>query len=130
MANEKAATAAAGFASEEAVAALAVRLTAIEQTLAAKIPGFESVGGRVTELSSAFQQANTRLAAIETAVKALAEAPPPVGAEALQAISDRLDNVSARLGVVEQTRARGGRLSQRLASIEARLPQDGGNTNG
>lgn len=121
MASDKAA-ASAGFASAEEVAALATRLTAIEQTLAAKIPGFEAVGGRVTELSSAFQEANRRLAAIETAVRALAEAPPPAGAEAIQALADRLDNVVSRLDVVEQTRARGGRLSQRLASIEARLP--------
>lgn len=118
MANEKAA-----FASSEEVAALAARLTAIEQTLAEKIPGFEGVGARVSELSSAFQQANTRLSALEALVRNMTDQ-PATGEAALREINSRLSNLSDRLAVVEQTRARGGRLSQRLALIESRLPEE------
>jgi len=110
-----------GMATAEEVAALATRLTAIEQTLAQKMPGFEQVGTRVAELSTAFQSANSRLSALEVAVKALAEAPVSGGAEEVAALRSAVETLSTRLGVVEQTRARGGRLSNRLASIEAKL---------
>ncbi len=122
MANEKAAAADDGLAGQ--VAALAARITGIEQTLAAKIPGFEQVGGRVAELSTAFQAANQRLAAFDQRLTAIEEEPPAAGEEALAALASALDNLAVRLAAVEQVRTRGGRLSRRLADIEARLPPE------
>jgi hypothetical protein len=112
-----------GSATAEEVAALATRITALEQLLAQKIPGFEAVGGRVSELSTAFQSANQRLAGLESAVQELKDTPAPGGAEDIALLRSEVAAMSARVEAVEQTRARGGRLSNRLASIEAKLDQ-------
>lgn len=112
-----------GAASAEEVAALAARITGIEQMLAAKIPGFEAVSGRVSELSTAFQAANARLANVETAIQEIRDTPAPGGAEDIALLRADVAALTERLSSVEQTRARGGRLSRRLASIEAKLDE-------
>jgi uncharacterized coiled-coil protein SlyX len=125
MATDKSA---APMVSPEEVAALAVRITALEQTLATKMPGFEAVGGRVSELSTAFQAANARLSTLEAALIDLQAMPAPSD-EALEAIGARVDALAERVTAVENTRARGGRLSSRLASIETKLDQLTGGGN-
>lgn len=104
------------------VAGLEVRVTALETTLAQKIPGFEQVAGRVTELSGAFQNANVRLAGLEAAVEALGAAAPPPGEQRLSALEAAVAALTDKVATLAATRARTG-LSGRLLSIEAKLDQ-------
>lgn len=96
------------------------RVTGIEQTLAAKIPGFEQVGTRVTELSGAFLQANGRLAALEAGLEALQAAAPAPAEQRLAAVEQALALLAERVTALAATRGRSG-LSGRLASIEEKL---------
>lgn len=109
------------MAEKDEIAELSRRITTIEQLLVQKLPGFEAVAGRVGELATAFQQANGRLSDVETAVQAIRDAPLPGGAQDIADLRASVDALSARVSGIEQTRARGGTLSQRLASIEAKL---------
>ncbi len=104
------------------IAALETRFTALETMLNQKIPGFETVAARVTELSGAFQQANRRLAAIEAAVLALQEAPSPVDEQRISAIEAGFTSLSATVTQLAATRGRSG-LSGRLRGIEEKLDQ-------
>lgn len=118
MANDKD-----GLGTPDEIAALTARITAMEQLLAAKIPGFEQVGTRVAELSTAFQKANERLAGLESAVTVIQEAP----AVDLSTLTNAVGELTTRVAAIETVRLRGGTLSRRLADIEARLPEP---TNG
>jgi hypothetical protein len=102
------------------VAALELRLTVVEQLLAQKIPGFEAVGARVSELSAGFLAANGRFTAIEQAIEALTTAAPPPGAERLAALETALVTLSGTVSTLQATRGRTG-LSGRLRSIEEKL---------
>jgi uncharacterized protein YceH (UPF0502 family) len=104
------------------VAALELRVTALETMLAQKIPGFETVAGRVTELSGAFQNANIRLTSLEATVAAIQEQAPPPSEQRLAAIEASVAALSAQVGTLAATRARTG-LSGRLRSIEDKLDQ-------
>lgn len=117
---EKEAAAEEGLAAR--VAALEARFTGMEQLLASKIPGFEAVGVRVTELSGAFQAANRRLTAIEAAVSEMQAAPPTVDEARIAAIEDSLLSLSATVTQLAATRGRSG-LSGRLRGIEEKLDQ-------
>jgi hypothetical protein len=108
------------------VAALSGRMTAVEQGLTKAVSDFTPIGKRVTELSAAFQEANVRLAAMEAALVEIRETQALPADERLDAIDQALAALSARLSAVETQRQRGGRLSKRLADIEARLPNAGG----
>jgi uncharacterized coiled-coil protein SlyX len=113
----------------EAVESLATvqgqTLTAVKQGLAKAVNDFSPVGARVGELSSAFQEANTRLAAVEALLVGM-ETPDTPGdlAQQVEAVRASLGEVDARLSAIEQTRARSGRLSNRLAAIEAKLAEE------
>lgn len=96
------------------------RITAVEQLLAAKVPGFEQVGARVTELSGAFQQANGRLTAHEQAIERLSTATPPPSSERLSAVEAGLAALVEQVQTLAATRGRSG-LSGRLRSIEEKL---------
>lgn len=104
-----------------AVASLTARVTGIETMLAEKVPGFEQVGGRVAELSTAFQEANRNLADLASRVAALAEREPAPAEQRMAAIEQALSEQSARISKVEAAGTRRGRLSSRLAGIEATL---------
>lgn len=96
------------------------RLTAAEGNLAQAIATFQPVGVRVAELSSAALAFNDRL---NLAEQRLMEwfAQNPISDDQLDELSQRVTTMDTRLARVEQVRARGGRLSDRLASIEAKL---------
>lgn len=102
------------------IASVEQRITAIEQVLREKIPGFEQVGARVTELSGAFQQANGRLTAHEQAIERLSTATPPPSSERLSALEAGLAALTVQVQALAATRGRSG-LSGRLASIEEKL---------
>lgn len=120
MAKDSAAAAPANEDLPSRVAAAEQRITAIEQLLASKIPGFEQVGTRVTELSGAFLAANQRLTALEAAVSALAAAPSPVDEQRITAIEATVSSLSATVTQLAATRGRSG-LSGRLRGIEEKL---------
>jgi len=104
---------------ESLAAAQGRTLTAVSQGLAKAVSDFSPVGARVSELSSAFQEANRRLAAVEATLVGM-ETPDTPGdlAEQVEAVRSSLGEVDVRLTAVEQTRARSGRLGNRLAAIE------------
>jgi chromosome segregation ATPase len=108
-------------ATEQRYAAGEVRLTGIETGLRKAVEDFTPVAARVGELSAAALAFNDRLTGVETALADLAAAAPPAPEERLLQVEAALNAMSARLDAVEQTRARGGRLSSRLQEIEARL---------
>lgn len=113
-------------ATEARLGELERRMTAVEQGLAKAIETFSPVGGRVAELSSAFQAANARLRTLELAIEALQNAEPPD----VSALLARLTDIETRLGSVERSGNRRGRLSSRLAGIEAALERiEGGGTD-
>jgi septal ring factor EnvC (AmiA/AmiB activator) len=96
------------------------RITQVEQTLTAAIEQVTPLAGRVDQLSAAAVSFNDRLGAMETALTEWAEQ-NPANDEQLAAGLARIEALETRLTIVEQTRARGGRLSNRLASIEEKL---------
>lgn len=108
-------------ATEQRYAAGEARLTQIEAALRKAVEDFTPVAGRVGELSAAAVAFNDRLTGVESSLAALLAAAPPAPEERLLAVEAALDALSGRLATVEQTRARGGHLSQRLQDIEARL---------
>jgi chromosome segregation ATPase len=108
-------------ATEQRYAAGEARLTGIEAGLRSAVDDFTPVAGRVSELSAAALAFNGRLNAVEEALAALSAAAPPAPEARLLEVEAALDALSGRLANVEQTRARGGHLSQRLQDIEARL---------
>jgi hypothetical protein len=108
-------------------------LTAVKQGLAKAVADFSPVAARVSELSSAFQEANSRLTAVEALLVGM-ETPDTPGdlVQQVQDVRASLEAVDNRLAAVEQTRARSGRLGNRLTAIEdainklAEPPADGG----
>lgn len=104
------------------MAAVEQRITAVEQLLAAKVPGFEAVGARVTELSGAFLQANQRLTALEAGLEALQVTAPAPAEERLAAVEQALALLAEKVSALAATRGRSG-LSGRLASIEEKLSE-------
>lgn len=104
------------------IAAVEQRITAVETLLATKVPGFETVGARVTELSGAFLQANQRLTALEAGLEALQVTAPAPAEERLAAVEAGLSTLLERVDALAAVRARSG-LSGRLAGIEEKLDQ-------
>lgn len=102
------------------MAELENRITAIEALLADKVPGFEAVGVRVTELSAGFQQANGRLTAAQEAVERLSVATPPPGEARLSALETAFSALASQVQALAAVRSRSG-LSGRLLSIEEKL---------
>lgn len=104
----------------ERLASMERRVTGIETLLNEKVPGFEAVGARVTELSAAFQNANGRLTGLEADVVELKEAPPTVDERRLAEIEQGLQGIRAAVATLSATRGRAG-LSGRLRAIEDKL---------
>ncbi len=108
-------------AAEGRFAAGETRLTKLEQGLAKAYEDFTPTAQRVGELSAAAVSFNERLTAIETRLVEMGEAAPPPGEERMAAMEAALAAVSARVAKVENGGQRRGRLSARLAGIEATL---------
>jgi hypothetical protein len=125
LANLEAAFAKAGprlDAIESALGNGGARITALEGQLQQAIDGVTPTVTRVEELSGAAVAFNERL---NSAEQKLAEwlAQNPAGDERITALQEAVTALATRLTTVEQTRARGGRLSNRLANIESKLDQ-------
>jgi hypothetical protein len=93
----------------------------LQAALSKALADFSPVAARTAELSSAFQAANTRLAALEATVVGLEDQAALVGQ--VEALRTTLGEVDARVTGIETTRARSGRLGNRLAGIEEKLAQ-------
>lgn len=101
----------------------AQRLTALERGLQEAIDTFTPIARRVEELSAAYLAANRRLVKLETQMQVLTEEDEGTSDDQLQAINNSIDALSARVSSVEQARSRGGRLSQRLAEMQAKIDE-------
>ena len=126
MANDKDAAADVDLAARlEAVesrqAAQGAAIQGIGQELKTALGNFSPVAARVAELSSAFQAANTRLTAMEATLVGL-EDQSALGGQ-VEALRATLADIDARVTGIETTRARSGRLGNRLAGIEEKLAQ-------
>lgn len=104
------------------LASLEGRVTTMENLLNQRIPVFEQVGSRVTELSSAFQNANVRLTSLEEEVTQLSTSEPPPNEQRLSKQEAALAALTERVSLLAATRGRTG-LSGRLQSIEEKLNQ-------
>jgi len=106
---------------ESTQAAQGAALQQIGQELKTAVGNFTPTAARVSELSAGFQEANKRLAAAEATLVGMGDQAGM--AEQVAAVRASLEEVANRLTVIETTRARSGRLAQRLAGIEAKLDQ-------
>jgi uncharacterized coiled-coil protein SlyX len=110
--------------------ALETRVTELAAALNKAVNDFAPVAGRVSQLSSAFQEANTRLTELETRVNA--EPPAAPAEERLAELEQGITGLAERVSTISATAARGPRLGTRLATIEDALtrlsppPTDGG----
>ena len=114
------------------LATIAGNLQSAQNALAKAVTDFSPVAARVTELSAAFLDANQRLSEVETSLMAL-QMPEDPGmdlAQQVNALRDTLNTLTARVELLATTRARSGRISTRLTSIEdiLRQMQQGGTT--
>lgn len=109
-------------ATEQRFAAGEARITDMERTVRTAVENFTPVATRVSELSSAAVAFNDRLNRVEQAIADLAAREPLPTEDRFAAIERAILDLGTRIGTVEAQRTRGGRLAQRLADIEARLP--------
>jgi hypothetical protein len=109
----------------EAVESLAAvqgaTLQQVKIGLAKALNDFGPVAARVGELSSAFQAANGRLASMEASLAGLEDQSALTGQ--VEELRVTLAGMDARVTGIETTRARSGRLGNRLAGIEEKLAQ-------
>jgi hypothetical protein len=102
----------------------------LQSSLTRALADFGPVAARVAELSSGFQAANARLAEVQETLAGITDQTEL--AAQVQAIRASLEGMEARVTGIETTRARSGRLGNRLAGIEEKLarlipePPDGG----
>lgn len=102
------------------------RLTEVTQVLGDLVTGSAATSIRLGELVAAAQGFASRMAAVEEHVKTDT---PSADEARIAALEATVEHNVTRLEALETTRARGGRLSSRLAAIETKLDQviGGGN---
>jgi hypothetical protein len=100
------------------MSAIETRMTQLEARVTDALASFSPIGVRVGELSSAFQAANSRLVSAEGSIAELLGRGED---ERFQLIMDRLALIEQKIGAMQTAGSRGGRLSSRLANIEAAL---------
>lgn len=96
------------------------RLTEVAQAVTELVTGQAATSDRVTELVAAAQGFASRMAAVEEHV---ANDLPSADEARITALEGAVGANSTRIEALESTRARGGRLSSRLTTIEQKLDQ-------